>query len=162
MHVRLFMVVFATYTLCLVRLRLTAKLKLAKHFLLLIELFSTFSSISFVQMSTRTFSWVVFKGKLDRIVFGFPSLTNCWWSILTSHFLYFSRVKVKVMIFWLHSNIEIGPSLVLYGVLQYRLSCAVPSVPPSGCLFSSGWWRDRCLMETYLLLMCLPPLCPVR
>lgn len=70
------MVVFATYTLCLVRLRLTAKLKLAKHFLLLIELFSTFSSISFVQMSTRTFSWVVFKGKLDRIVFGFPSLTK--------------------------------------------------------------------------------------
>ena len=55
-NVRLFMVVFATYTLCLVRLRLTAKLKLAKHFLLLIELFSTFSSISFVQMSTRTFS----------------------------------------------------------------------------------------------------------
>ena len=50
------MVVFATYTLCLVRLRLTAKLKLAKHFLLLIELCSTFSSISFVQMSTRTFS----------------------------------------------------------------------------------------------------------
>ena len=44
------MVVFATYTLYLVRLRLTAKLKLAKHFLLLIELFSTFSSISFVQI----------------------------------------------------------------------------------------------------------------